>query len=255
MSDSKQRYPDSSRGYIDNDVPSSTVDRKVRHDSFHGFMVDGVTFAEPYDIPKLQPCQIMPTALIPFSTAVSRSCTDFHGFVHFYEDDVKIERFWNNPLKYLARLSKFDGVISPDYSLYRDFPRAMKIWNTYRNYACGAWLQSQRLNVIANIRLSGKNSEDYALAGAPCNSVIAFGAHGNIRPTDNRDYFFIDIAKAVNILHPQAIVVYGTDAYGIFEYPKSLGIPVHFFSNQRYQLLKERRNNDETSEQYFHPAA
>lgn len=32
MSDSKQRYSDSSRSYIGNDVPSSTVDRK-RYDS------------------------------------------------------------------------------------------------------------------------------------------------------------------------------------------------------------------------------
>ncbi len=32
MSDSKQRYSDNSHGYVDNDVPNSTVDRK-RYDS------------------------------------------------------------------------------------------------------------------------------------------------------------------------------------------------------------------------------
>ncbi|MEJ5921342.1 DUF4417 domain-containing protein [Bifidobacterium thermophilum] len=228
-----------------------TVHYKSRKDNFHGYMVDGATFARPFDIPIMQPCHVIPKELISFSEAMRTSRDMSNAFVHFYEHDEKIERFWNNPRKYMSKLRSFAGVIAPDYSLCRDFPESLKIWNTYRNYACGYWLQSQGLAVIANIRLSGKNSESYALAGAPRNSVIAIGAHGNIRFPDNQDYFFTDVAKAVNTLHPTAIIVYGTDSYGMFEYPRALGIPIHFFKNHRYAELERTARNDEAAEQRF----
>ena len=153
----------------------------------------------------------------------------------------------NNPNRYLSILGQFEGVISSDYSLYRDFPESMKIWNTYRNFASGCWLQSKGLNVIANVRLSGKQSSKYALSGAPHDSVIAIGAHGNIKNIENQDYFYIDVATIVNELHPRAIIVYGPDSKGIFEYPKALGIPLYFFENTRYLRFSRKAPSDQAT--------
>lgn len=236
-------------------MPKNSTKYKTRKDSFHGFMVDRAIFMGPYDIPALQPCHVIPNELISFNEAMRSTRGKRDAFVHFYEHDEKIERFWRNPKRYLDKLSQFSGVIAPDYSLCRDFPEALKIWNTYRNYACGHWLQSRGLNVVANVRLSGSGSEAYALAGAPKDSVIAIGAHGNIRFADNQDYFYTDIAKIVNFLHPRAIIVYGEDAYGLFEYPKALDIPVRFFKNPRYAELERKYQHDQASKQCFQVTA
>lgn len=36
----------------------------------------------------------------------------------------------------------------------------------------------------------------------------------------------------IDILAPSLILVYGTDAYGALDYPKSLGIPVKVFPSE-----------------------
>ena len=34
--------------------------------------------------------------------------------------------------KYLEKIKRFKGVISPDFSIYRNMPLAMQIWNNYK---------------------------------------------------------------------------------------------------------------------------
>ena len=85
---------------------------------------------------------------------MSKIWTDYECFVMFYEHDVKFERLWNNPKKYLDRLKKFKGVISPDFSLYRNMPIVMQIWNTYRSRALASWFQNNGIRVIPNVRFN-----------------------------------------------------------------------------------------------------
>ena len=63
--------------------------------------------------------------MIAFSKAISSK--DYEQWVHFYEDDHLFERLWNNPRKYLPILERFQGVILPDFSLYRDMPLVMQL--------------------------------------------------------------------------------------------------------------------------------
>ena len=143
--------------------------RKGCVDVFNEFMLEGVDLAGYYQIPKIHPPRDIPEEIVPFSETVSgRSKPDIKKWVHFYEDDVKIERFWRRPKYYAQKLRDFGGFISPDYSPYADFTPSQKIWNTHRNYASGAWLQqAMGYDVIANVRTSGWDSIPYALAGAP----------------------------------------------------------------------------------------
>lgn len=191
-------------------------------------MVRGARFAGPMDMPVIQPCYAIPVELVAFSDAMGPRYRKRGGFVHFFEDDSDIERFWNNPRRYLPRLSQFDGVISPDYSVCYDFPNALKVNNTYRNLASGAWLQSQGLQVIPNVRCEPSNT-GWSLPSLPHGSTIAFGARSSIKRVENRPMFVSMIKAAVDELRPSAIVWYGSDAYGTADYPRSLGIPVYVF--------------------------
>lgn len=62
-------------------------------------MLEGLDFSRPWDMP----------VLVPFSVAMHERWRDFDCFVHFYEDDFRFERVWNDPHKYLPKLSKFEG--------------------------------------------------------------------------------------------------------------------------------------------------
>lgn len=114
--------------------PTYRVNRKPymhARDVFHSAAVDGAEFCGRFDMPSLPAVQEAPIGLIPFSVAISPRCHDYHCYVHFYEDDYRFERLWNSPERYLPKLLKFAGAISPDFSTCVDFPGALKVWNTY----------------------------------------------------------------------------------------------------------------------------
>lgn len=200
--------------------------RKQIHDrdTFHAFMAEGMKFGD-WDMPVIEPEPRVPTKLVPFSVAVSKSHTSREGFVHFCEDDGDFERFWKNPRKYLPRLIEFDGAISPDFSTCSDMPIPLAIWNTYRNQLCGAWLQRQGVHVIPLVRMV-EHVAPVTLAGIPRHAPIAVCARGSVRNPEKRSLFVRTLKRTVDTLRPARIIWYGSDAHGIAEYPRSLGIPV-----------------------------
>ena len=96
-------------------------------DVFHAFLVEKATYQGFLEMPEISPVDFIPERLTPFSKSISSK--DYQSWVHFYEDDANFERIWNNPKKYLPILKRFAGVISPDFSLYRDMPLVMQYWN------------------------------------------------------------------------------------------------------------------------------
>lgn len=110
-------------------------------DVFHSWMLEDATYEGKLDMPVLKAVHVEPERLIAFSDAMNPSCKDYNQVVHFFEDDYLIERFWNNPRRYVDKLSKFEGVIGLDYSVCWDFPVALKNFNYYRNNTCTYWMQ------------------------------------------------------------------------------------------------------------------
>ena len=200
--------------------------RKQIHDrdTFHAFMAKGVRFGD-WDMPVIEPEQRVPTKLVPFSVAVSKSHKSREGFVHFCEDDGDFERFWKNPRKYLSRLLEFDGAISPDFSTCSDMPIPLSIWNTYRNKLCGAWLQRQGMHVIPLVRMV-EHIAPMTLAGIPRHAPVAVCARGNVSNPEKRALFVRTLKCAIDELRPTRIIWYGSDAHGTGDYPRSHGIPV-----------------------------
>lgn len=191
---------------------------------------EGLSCSAQYKVPRIYASDAIPQAIIPFSMAMNPHCHDYHAFVCFYEDDYKFERFWKSPERYLPRLRQFAGIIAPDFSTYQGMPIPFQEFNILRNYALGAWLQQrQGFRVISNIRTGDPETIPFALDGAPHHSVIAIGAHGNLKQKDNRDTFFTGLTYAIEQLEPIAILIYGTDCYGVFSLLKASDIPLYFY--------------------------
>lgn len=200
--------------------------RKPTHkrDVFHAWMLEGLDFSRPWDMPALDAVDVRPTALVPFSVAMHERWSDYGCFVHFFEDDFRFERVWNDPRKYLPKLARFEGVVMPDFSTCIDFPRPLKMWNAYRNQLLGAWFQRQGIATLPNAR--HQPGCDWLIEGLPRRSVIAICGRALTKDVDERRRFVRDVRTTVDVLEPTAIVYYGSDLHGVMDYPRSLDIPV-----------------------------
>ena len=214
--------------------------RRNCRDVFNSFLVRFAEFAGLFEFPVIKPTNRIPNRLIPFSRAISSK--DYDQWVHFYEDDYLFEKLWSKPEKYLEILKKYNGVILPDFSLYRDMPFVMQLWNIYRSRAIGCWLQRNGVTVIPNIRYGDKRTYRICCDGISKCGVIAVGSHGTLKNKEDRRIFAEGLSVVVNRIQPQVIVVYGFVPDDIFAQHKERGIEiVHFESDfsKRMQTLKE----------------
>lgn len=211
------------------EVGTSAKPPRHNRDVFHAWMLEGAEYVGSLDMPKLAPVHINPEKIVAFSDAMNPRWNDFACVVHFFEDDCRIERFWRNPKAYLARLSKFEGVIGPDYSVCYDFPVALKDYNYWRNSVCTYWLQNNLLYAVPQARCEDNNFES-VLAGFPRHSTIAIGARSMVRHLDDRAVLKTSVKHIVDFLEPENLLWYGSDMFGVADYPRSKGIPVHMYA-------------------------
>lgn len=206
-------------------------------DVFKSFLVANCDYDGILEIPIIRKETAIPRELIPFSKA--NTSTNKKCYVHFYEDDVRFERIWNNPERYLSTLKEYDGVISPDFSLYRDMPLVMQEWNLYRNRSIGTWLQSNGIKVIPNIRFSDKRSYAFCCLGVEKGSVVSIGTHGTLKNVRDRELFIEGLEFVVNTIEPAAIIIYGSAPDYIFKKYSEKGIKIIPFESD-YSLSRKR---------------
>lgn len=199
-------------------------------DVFHAFLVKNASYDTGLEIPCLKPEHRIPNRLMPFSKAVGS--TDCDTWIHFYEDDAAFERIWNKPNKYLPIIKRFNGVITPDFSIYRDMPLVMQHWNIYRSRAIGHWLQENNVPVIPNIRFGDERTFEIACAGIQKHETIAIGTHGCIKQLSDRKYFISGLGYIVGKLEPSTIVVYGAAPDRIFAPYREKGIEILQFDSE-----------------------
>lgn len=165
-----------------------------------------------FDIPKMLPTHIDDIEHIPlqgFNYALKEKNPENIG-VHFFLHDYQFERVWKYPDRYLPILSRFKFVLSPDFSPYANMPRALKIFNVYRNRWCGRFWQDNGITVIPTVTWSDADSLQYCLNGIPKHSTIAISTMGEGRwakwqSLKNNWNFVIDT------LQPECILLYGKD--------------------------------------------
>jgi len=161
-----------------------------------------------YQIPRLNAENVIPTHIIDFSQALTSK--DFEAGVHFYIDDEKFERIWNRPYRYFPILKRFSCVFSPDFSLYRDMPLAMKIWNIYRSRLLGQMMQREGIHVIPSVSWADKDTFSFCFAGLPHNTPVSISTVGILKSAKAYNFFENGCKKMCSILHPSKILLFGS---------------------------------------------
>jgi hypothetical protein len=165
--------------------------------------------ANAYGIPLVPPFTGDPPAwLWPYGARITTREPVPGGAVHFYLDDYRFERVWSRPLDTLPGIQRAGMALTPDFSLYRDWPLALQLFNTYRSRWCGAFWADHGVAVIPAVSWSSPASYPFAFAGLPPGSVVAVSARG-FRDPAARPLFAHGYRALVDHVHPALVLIYG----------------------------------------------
>ena len=161
-----------------------------------------------YHIPILKPCTFTPCEFVGFNFAKSAKNKAEKG-LHFFVDDYQFERVWRSPEQYVNLLSEFQTVMTPDFSLYTDWPKAIQIYNHYRKHWLGAYWQSLGLQVIPTIAWSDSDSFDWCFDGTPKGATVAVSSVGTQNNNETKRLFLAGWHEMMDILQPETVIFYG----------------------------------------------
>ena len=162
-----------------------------------------------YDIPVLQPERAPERLLwIGFNSVLTDVNRSAHG-VHFYIDDYLFERAWKDPKRYAALLRAHPAVLTPDFSMFTDYPKAVQIYNHWRKHLLGAYWQSLGIRVFPSICWSDHESYDWCFDGEPVGGTIAVSSVGTQKNKDARKLFMDGYREALVRLKPEKVLFFG----------------------------------------------
>ena len=127
--------------------------------------------------------------------------------IHFYIDDYKMEGLYYNPDRSIHRIAQYKFVITPDYSLYRDMPKAVQLFNVFRSRWCGAFWQSKGMTVIPNVSWGDSTTFEFCFDGIEEGSIVAVGTIGCKR---SKLAFMRGYNEKLKRKKPSAIICYGS---------------------------------------------
>ncbi len=220
----------------------------IRDIWWNAFMVKECQNWSDNDIPECPTARIeIPPDLLTWPEAVrlhnrmkkEDSYYKSSAYICFYCDDYLFDGtrgVWHCYYKAIEIIKHFAGIITPDFSTYKDFPRPLKAWNTYRMRAFGFWCTSQGINVINNVRWSA-DTLDICFKGIPKDSVICLGTIASgLKKTANRAEYEQYLKIMIQELRPRIILIYGSARYKFFKELQASGIVV-----KSYQTARNRK--------------
>ncbi len=208
-----------------------------RYDVFNSYLVKSATYAGIEEFPCVKSCNEIPNRIITFSQAISSKWNDFDCWVCFYELDYLFMRIWNNPKKYINKLKKFKGVISPDFSLYINMPLVMQKYHIYMGRALANWFIENGIKVIPNVRLGDERTYEFGLDGLYKGDVVSIGTIGSLKNKTERKILIGAIRKTLDTIKSEDVIIYGPLPKEILE--EYSHVHFHIFESDNYKKLKE----------------
>lgn len=162
---------------------------------------------EKYQFPIIYARQQYVNNLIPFN--IFKSIKNKKVGVHFFIDDYQFERIWANPTRYIKLFKQAEVVLSPDFSMYVDMPKAIQIYNCYRNRAFARYLQKNGVNVIPTVGWSDEKSFEWCFEGILYGSAVAVSSNGCLSSKPAKDLFLKGFERMIEIINPKQIIFVG----------------------------------------------
>lgn len=127
--------------------------------------------------------------------------------IHFFTYDWNFENVYEKPNLALEKLDQYYALLTPEFSMYWDMPKALQINSTFKNRWCGAYWQKMGKLVIPTICCAGEDSYDFCFDGIEEGSIVAISTY-------RREKYKKEILKSYNkmleVIKPSAVICYGT---------------------------------------------
>lgn len=183
-------------------------ERERTNKTYNLDLIDYVNLTNDFwQMPIIKNNNFIPDDLIGFNYAKTNEAKNVG--IHFYVDDYQFERVWNDPDKYIETLIDYDCILSPDFSLYRDMPMPMKIWNIYRSRQIGAYYQSKGIRVIPTISWAEKETFEFCFQGIEKGSIVSISTIGVKRNEEAMQIWKDGVDEMIKQIEPSTILVYG----------------------------------------------
>lgn len=235
------------------------ITKRSLKDVFGSYLLKDAEFdINNYDIPFVEvPKDIkLPERLVSYSK-IGTSEIDDSTFIHFYQDDYIFDGLYgvwnsliyNHQTKKGFSLDKFadvGGVICPDYSLYGDFPEALKIWNTYRSRAFGSYINSIGGIAIPNFHANGPDSYEYCFGGLRKHTIVAVSTLGCLRSNADKSLFLQDTEELIKRIKPKIIILYGNKNKEVLELFKKYNQNYMFFPSDISEAFRGTSHGNES---------
>lgn len=161
-----------------------------------------------WSIPDLPVADFVPERMVAYNDKWATGRPDPAAAVHFFLDDYRFETMWTKPQRGLSRVLRVGAALTPDFSLWRDMPIALQIFQVYRSRWVGNWMLGHGIRVVPTIGWSTPDTYRFAFAGIPLQSVVAVSTVG-IRGADAEALFRQGMERMVHTLKPSTVLVYG----------------------------------------------
>lgn len=175
-----------------------------------------------WGIPTLPPATVIPDKLVPYSDRRAVASAVSSDAVHFFLDDYRFETMWSKPERGLTRVQSVGTALTPDFSLWRDMPLVMQLWQVYRARWCGAWMLAHGVQVIPTVGWSTKSTFDFAFAGVCFRSVVAVSTVGLLRDMEAQRFFHEGFQEMMIRIKPVRVLVYGHELPMLRGYPVTM---------------------------------
>ena len=175
----------------------------------HNLELGSFELSGEYGIPVLRPVQLdAHLTWIRFNHALREPQRERYG-VHFFIDDYLFQRAWHDPPRYALFLRSFPAVMTPDFSMFADYPRAVQIYNHWRKHQLGAYWQRAGMTVIPSIGWIGRDSYSWCFDGEPVGGTVAVSSVGTQKSKDARRLFLDGYNEMMARLMPSKIIFFG----------------------------------------------
>lgn len=213
--------------------PIEYRNESVQFDLLGEMLIGNAPRVGHYGFPQLKQENFIPTDRVKSFNYLLSTPDIENWWFHCFCDDYQFQRLWTNFDRYLPLLKSCSGLISTDFSLYRDYTDDVLIWNCYRNRAMAYAMQAAGCNVIPTAGFGGEHTWSWCFDGLPKQSTVAVTTNGTLSDPEAKRLFVGGIDALVNTVAPSAIVVCGRYPEWLnSKYPGVRIIPIHSFSQQ-----------------------
>lgn len=137
-----------------------------------------------------------------------------NSLILFFSYDKMLQKYWDNPLKYIPLLQLSKLCCTPDFSIYPGMNKWEMSHNIYKNRWLGCLWQSYGVPVICSVSWADNSTFDICFSGIEKGSIVAVSTLGCTKV--NKSLFLCGYKRMMDTIEPSLVIVYGNFIDGLF---------------------------------------